>query len=728
MSNKVRNPEIEQWLSAPDPSTNYNRALEQRHEGSGSWLLQSEQFIEWKTSERTSTLWLHGPAGCGKTILSSTVIQELERSAGGTNGSIECQPLIYFYFDFSDSRKQTLDNMLRALIMQLCSQHQGASQILESLYSSCRGSQPSSRSLRLAFLRMVGTVKKVWIVLDALDECTTRDGPPSNGLLWWLCELMKQKGRKIHLLATSRLQFDIQYKIMNFARPEDAIGVQNSLITNDINEYIRMRLGSENSGLKRWQSRPEVQSEIETCLMSQANGMFRLVACQLDVLENCLDYRTLRKALKSLPGTLDETYARILRNIPEEYKQGTIRILQFLMHSERPLTIEEAIDIIAIDTEGDEYSFDPKYRMPNSDEILCYCSSLVAGVPGQYSNFENPAKKTNQGFTGLQLAHLSVKEFLASDQIDSNLAQNFERGTAMGSIATVCLAYLLHLDFPIELPFWKFWEAYPFLGYCAEYWLPFAQASGNSNERLQRLVREFLTSHKNSYETCYRFYCIDKPREGERYSSELSKPPTPVPPLYYAAFGGLLDAVEYLISQGAEINLQGRDGGNALVGASAGGHENVVEFLLNHHADVNAQDGGQYGNALYAASATGHLNVVKVLVDKGADVNGPGAGEYCYALSVASARGHKEVVETLLNSGANINAFTKRHEICDTALASAIKEGHEEIVELLIAHGAEVNSCFCGSCGGPLNIASFYERHNIVQLLLNHDTGINATS
>jgi len=87
---------------------------------------------------------------------------------------------------------------------------------------------------------------------------------------------------------------------------------------------------------------------------------FRWAACQLDALENCLEYRTLQNALASLPETLDETYSRILHGIPSEYKQNATRILQFLTYSERPLSIEEAVDAIAVDTEGDQY-FNPRF-------------------------------------------------------------------------------------------------------------------------------------------------------------------------------------------------------------------------------------------------------------------------------------------------------------------------------------------------------------------------------
>jgi hypothetical protein len=103
---------------------------------------------------------------------------------------------------------------------------------------------------------------------------------------------------------------------------------------------------------------------------------FRWAACRLDSLENCLEYRTLQTALASLPKTLDETYSRIFRGIPEEHKPYSIRILQLLIFSERPLRIEEAVDAIAVDTEGNPY-FNPDHRMPIPREILYYCSSLV---------------------------------------------------------------------------------------------------------------------------------------------------------------------------------------------------------------------------------------------------------------------------------------------------------------------------------------------------------------
>jgi len=172
-----RREKIERWLSPPDPSTNYNKALQQRQEGTGLWFLQSDTFAKWKT-QQNSFLWLYGIPGCGKTILSSTIIEDLKRT-------LPRQPLLYFFFDFNDNGKQILDSMVRSHISQLYHKCEDTWKLLDSLYSSCEAgrNQPSCESLCKVLLQMVEQVKEVYVVLDALDECCTRKGPPTEGLL-----------------------------------------------------------------------------------------------------------------------------------------------------------------------------------------------------------------------------------------------------------------------------------------------------------------------------------------------------------------------------------------------------------------------------------------------------------------------------------------------------------------------------------------------------------------
>ena len=78
--------------------------------------------------------------------------------------------------------------------------------------------------------------------------------------------------------------------------------------------------------------------------------------------------------------------------------------------------------------------------------------------------------------------------------------------------------------------------------------------------------------------------------------------------------------MELLLENGAEVNAEGGEYGNALQAASYVGNEAVVKLLLESGAEVNAE-GGKYGNALQAASYEGNEAVVKLLLENGAEVN-----------------------------------------------------------------------------------------------------------
>ena len=164
--------------------------------------------------------------------------------------------------------------MVRSLISQLYYKQDNARKELDSIFSTSSAGhpQPTIEFLCMTLVKMIQQVNEVWIVLDALDECHTRKGRSTEGLLSWMESLQSTDLSKVHLLITSRQEEDIESAIAKWARAEDIIPIQGSLISNDIRAYIHTRV-REDDGLKRWRSRPDVQEEIESELMEKADGM-----------------------------------------------------------------------------------------------------------------------------------------------------------------------------------------------------------------------------------------------------------------------------------------------------------------------------------------------------------------------------------------------------------------------------------------------------------------------
>ncbi len=180
---------------------------------------------------------------------------------------------------------------------------------------------------------------------------------------------------------------------------------------------------------------------------------FRWVFCQLETLEHCLDYPAVRKALDSLPDTLDETYHRILDNLPKSYIEKATRLLQFLAFSERPLQVDEAVDVLAVDC-TQRPRFKMENRMPRPQEIVRYCGGLVVIAVRQV---EGEIRGRYKAIREIQLAHFSVQTYLVSEQAEDTAVKHIQT-TARATITEICVAYLLELD---NLPIQQLCASYP---------------------------------------------------------------------------------------------------------------------------------------------------------------------------------------------------------------------------------------------------------------------------
>lgn len=98
---------------------------------------------------------------------------------------------------------------------------------------------------------------------------------------------------------------------------------------------------------------------------------FQWVVCQLDMLNRCLSVAAVRKALTAgLPKNLDQTYDQILANIDEEHLVEVMKILRALTATKESLTLEDIVEILAVDLECTPPCFNVDSRLLDARNVL----------------------------------------------------------------------------------------------------------------------------------------------------------------------------------------------------------------------------------------------------------------------------------------------------------------------------------------------------------------------
>jgi hypothetical protein len=194
---------------------------------------------------------------------SSSIIEDVQNLCNTRNNCV----LAYFYFTFSDRKKQSFANMLRSIIAQLLSATPGAAlpQEVRELYSKYgkNNRTPDIDALKSAVECMMGRFKTVFIVLDALDES---DRDSREDLLVWITRI---RGSGRNILVTSRNEHDIR----SVLTPDTAyqISIQSSKVDADVRLYVRNCL-QRVPRLKRFPK--DVRNVVENKLVSGSHGMY----------------------------------------------------------------------------------------------------------------------------------------------------------------------------------------------------------------------------------------------------------------------------------------------------------------------------------------------------------------------------------------------------------------------------------------------------------------------
>ena len=182
-----------------------------------------------------------------------------------------------------------------------------------------------------------------------------------------------------------------------------------------------------------------------------------------------------------------------------------------------------------------------------------------------------------------------------------------------------------------------------------------------------------------------------------------------------------IQRIQTMIQNSPDLINAGAAGGamlTPLASAAANGWIKVVNYLLAHGADVNAN----HSQALFSATRAGNRTMVELLLNHGADVNAADPHYWnATPLIVAAENNFRTVVEVLLTNNANVNVIDNQNR---TVLVAAVEANHLEIAKLLLAAGASPNlKDFRGST--PLNSAIRGKHMEMVSLLLEQKADVN---
>lgn len=261
---------IKRWLNPPEYSTTMNTARKRRHSGSGNWLIHSLPFQEWKLGFRRH-LWLYGVAGCGKTVLSTTIIEHLWRFDNYTT-------LVHF-FDFNTPQKQTLGGLLRSLAFQIYSRGGEILSKLDDLFISCGNGlrQPDEVSLSTCLESMIQASERIIIILDALDECKRRDS-----LLDWIGSF---SSGNVQFMVTARPEADLRVWLPRYFLEQNCIPLDKTSINADIRSYVLSTL-QNNPSFKEKGLDTDLINIICDKVGDGADGMYVVARCVLDGIMN----------------------------------------------------------------------------------------------------------------------------------------------------------------------------------------------------------------------------------------------------------------------------------------------------------------------------------------------------------------------------------------------------------------------------------------------------------
>ena len=397
---------------------------------------------------------------------------------------------------------------------------------------------------------------------------------------------------------------------------------------------------------------------------------------------------------------LDDLYRETLERIRKQPgEDGTLgmRVLSWITHTRRPLSVEELRHGLAVEYDDDgepDDEFDPE-NLLSSRSLVDVCAGLVVIDPRSQV---------------IRLVHYTTQEFFNNERF--HLFEGAEN-----DISTTCLTYLSYsvfTEFSTESLFSETLRLYPFLAYAAVNWVFHISKIGPSALAWSKAVLYVNNVERMLFSSMILRKLLLRSRSYSRLTTDgvrVRSAPLPLEcasecgqlllvkfildnaegseaaldsSLHYASAEGHALVVGTLIESGAQAASLSSDSSSALLKACKGGHLEVARLLVENGANTNTPDRWMWTPIHYATHGS-HSALVAFLIEKGSSPNAqtPLGMTPCH---MAASRGDSETVKILIDSDFDLRLTTHSKR---TVLHSAAEGGHLRLLSLLLASGCD---------------------------------------
>jgi WD40 repeat protein len=318
-----------------DPHDDLDFFIERKLIGSCEWVLEYQNFAAFLASDskKSQILWCTGRPGCGKSVLSSFIIQHL------LDNNFR---VAFYFFRFGDHLKNNIGVLLMSIAYQIAALLPEYRRRLVRLFHDGLNVQKCAprmlwQKLFVSALFKISITEPLYLVIDGLDEC--ENSPLAVKLL---ADIISS-GVPIRALLVSRAT---QLLTAAFDKTSKAIAIQNfplDGIENDLKVYVEDEMTAMHGDYN-------FKKRIEHRILQKADGNFLWINLVLHDILGCHTEEDVEKVLEEIPKGLEPLYERMDATLSENPRPADLAlgrsILMWIACAKRALTVSELAEAL----------------------------------------------------------------------------------------------------------------------------------------------------------------------------------------------------------------------------------------------------------------------------------------------------------------------------------------------------------------------------------------------